>query len=312
MKHFKKIVLVLAAFGLLMILLFISQEKEPKSQKPQVATSSFALYDIAKHIAAESVQITNILPFGVDVHSFEPTPKLLASLEQSDLIFYSGAGLEPWIEGFVFKGKSLDMSEHVTLRELDSQASHEHNTDHNEHCAHVATDPHYWLDLQNMAKATEVITHELIKLSPQNATFYTKNKEVYLQMLLKLDEVYASKLKECVLETIIVNHNAFSYLSKRYGFHVEALSGLSPEAQPSPKNMAKLIEHIKEEGTTTIFFENFVSDKAIKSISYETNASVDVLQPLGNITADEAARNLSYEDIMRQNLDKISKALMCK
>ncbi|MDD2906808.1 MAG: metal ABC transporter substrate-binding protein [Sulfurimonas sp.] len=312
MKHLKKIVLALTVFGLLMLLLFISQEKEPKSQKLQVATSSFALYDIVKNIAGESVQITNILPFGVDVHSFEPTPKLLASLEESDLIFYSGAGLEPWIEGFVFKGKTLDMSEHVTLQELDSESSHEHHADHDAHCAHGTTDPHYWLDLQNMAKATEVITHELIKLSPQNAVFYTKNKEVYLQMLLKLDALYANRLKECVLDTIIVNHNAFSYLSKRYGFHVEALSGLSPEAQPSPKNMAKLIEHIKEDGVKTIFFENFVSDKAIKSISHDTNASVDVLQPLGNITADEAAQNLSYEDIMRQNLEKISQALMCK
>ncbi|MDD5203488.1 MAG: zinc ABC transporter substrate-binding protein, partial [Sulfurimonas sp.] len=67
-----------------------------------------------------------------------------------------------------------------------------------------------------------------------------------------------------------------------------------------------------EDGVKTIFFENFVSDKAIKSISHDTNASVDVLQPLGNITADEAAQNLSYEDIMRQNLEKISQALMCK
>jgi zinc transport system substrate-binding protein len=93
---------------------------------------------------------------------------------------------------------------------------------------------------------------------------------------------------------------------------VEALSGLSPEAEPSAKNMVKLIEHVKEHNISTIFFESFVSDRAIKSIAKEANTKVDVLQPLGNITADEAKQNLSFEDIMRQNLTKISKALHCQ
>ena len=131
-------------------------------------------------------------------------------------------------------------------------------------------------------------------------------------MLNRLDSQYKSKISECKLDTIIVNHNAFSYLSHNYGFHVEALSGLSPEAQPSAKNMIKLIEHIKEHNISTIFFESFVSDKAIKSIAHDAKVSVDVLQPLGNITANEAEKNLSYEDIMKINLEKISKVLECK
>lgn len=311
MKHLKKTIIALLAFGILFFVLAMNQEKEQKSTKPQVATSSFALYDIVKHIAGESVQITNILPFGVDVHSFEPTPKLLASLEQSDLIFYSGAGLEPWIEGFAFVTKAMNMSEHVNLRELGSD-EHEGHSHHDEHCAHSKIDPHYWLDVQNMAKATEVITAELIKIAPQNAALYNTNKTAYLLMLQRLDEAYKAAFTECALDTILVNHNAYSYLAGRYGFHIESLSGFSPDAQPSPQNMVNLIEHIKEDNITTIFFEHFASDKAIKSISEDTNISVDALQPLGNITADEAAQNLSYEDIMRQNLEKISKALVCK
>ena len=113
-------------------------------------------------------------------------------------------------------------------------------------------------------------------------------------------------------DTIIVNHNAFSYLSKKYDFEIEALSGLSPDAQPSAKSMVKLINHIKEHGISTVFFESFVSDRAMKSIASEAKVSVDVLQPLGNITADEAKKNLSYEDIMLINLEKISKALECR
>ena len=131
-------------------------------------------------------------------------------------------------------------------------------------------------------------------------------------MLHSLDSKYKNKISECKKDTIIVNHNAFSYMSDNYGFHVEALSGLSPEAQPSAKKMIELIEHINEHNISTVFFESFVSDKAMKSIASEAKVRVDVLQPLGNITADEAKKNLSYEDIMKINLEKISKALECK
>lgn len=311
MQHLKKIVIGLVTLGIVGFIFFITSDNNEENIKPKVAVSSFALYDIVNHIAQESVAIVNILPFGVDIHSFEPTPKLVASLETSALVFYSGAGLEPWLDGFTFKVKAIDMSAHVVLRELGS-SEFEHHTHHDKHCAHNKIDPHYWLDVENMAKATEVITTELIKLLPSNEAIYLKNKEDYLLMLSKLDAQYTTSLKQCANDTIIVNHNAYSYLSERYGFHVEALSGFSPDAQPSPKNMANLIEHIKEKSVKTIFFENFSSDKAIKSISKDASVAVDSLHPLANITADEAEEKLTYEIIMMKNLEKISKALMCK
>lgn len=311
MSHFKKIIFAFVAFILIAVLFIMNQDKKPKNSALKVAVSSFALYEIVRHIAGESVEIINILPFGVDVHSFEPTPKLVALLEESKLIFYSGAGLEPWISGFTFTAKTIDMSEHVTLRELGSD-EHEHHAHQEESKAHSKIDPHYWLDFNNMISAAQTVADELTIFAPQNAALYEKNKEAYIKMLQNLDTEYAKALKNCAKDTIFVNHNAFSYLSARYSFHVEALSGFSPEAEPSPKNMAKLIEHIKEDNIETIFFENFASDRAIKSISKDTNVQVDVLQPLGNITADEAKQNLGYELIMKQNLDKISKALMCQ
>jgi zinc transport system substrate-binding protein len=250
-----------------------------------------------------------ILPFGVDAHSFEPTPKLMAKIQKSSLVVYSGAGLEPWIEGFEFKSEVINMSKYVKLRELNSDM-HQHEN-HVESSNHSGVDPHYWLDIANMIKSAEIIRDALIKLLPANKEIYENNTIAYIAKLNTLDKEYKKELLECKIDTIIVNHNAFSYLSNNYNFHVEALSGLSPEAQPSAKNMIKLIEHVKEYKISTIFFESFVSDKAIKSIASEAKVNVDILQPLGNITAKEAQEHLSYEDIMRQNLQKISKALEC-
>ncbi len=308
MKDFRNIIFVLIV-ALFLLQMFVSKqdkELEVQNQKPTIALSTFSLYDIAKHISQDTMNLVMILPFGVDAHSFEPTPKLMAKILNSSLVVYSGAGLEPWTQSFEFKSKVIDMSKKVQLKHLE----HNHHGEH-EHCE-SAVDPHYWLDIQNMIVATNILTDEFISLLPQNKELYIKYKGEYIKMLNSLDIKYAQTLKECKKDTIIVNHNAFSYLSKNYNFKVKALSGLSPEAQPNAKSMLKLIKHIDEHNLSTIFFESFVSDKAIKSIASEAKVKVDVLQPLGNITADEAKENLTYKDIMLSNLNKISAALECE
>ncbi|EDZ63120.1 ABC-type Mn2+/Zn2+ transport system, periplasmic solute binding protein [Sulfurimonas gotlandica GD1] len=310
MKDFRNIIFVLVV-AIFLLQMYVSEQDakvEIKNKKPAVALSTFALYDIAKNISQNTLDLVMILPFGVDAHSFEPTPKLMAKIMGSDLVVYSGAGLEPWTASFDFKSKTIDMSKSVKL--LEPKDEHEEHA-HHDH-GHDAVDPHYWLDIQNMISATKLMSVEFIKLSPENEELYKVNTQKYIVKLESIDAKYKKSLSNCKKETIIVNHNAFSYLSNNYGFHIEALSGLSPDAQPSAKNMVRLIEHVKEHDVKIVFFESFVSDKAMKSIAQEAQVSVDVLQPLGNITADEAKKNLSYEDIMLDNLVKISKALACE
>jgi len=310
MRNFKFVIFVLIIALFILQMVVSKSDSQKLSQKPTVAVSTFALYDITKHIAGESVEIVNILPFGVDPHSFEPTPKLMVKIEKSSLVLYSGAGLEPWTKGFTFKSKAINMSQHVALRDLSSD-EFEFHQHHDHQCAHNSLDPHYWLDFSNMKKATTLITKELIELSPKNAVTYTKNEKEYLRMLDKLDTNYTKYLSSCRAQTVILNHNSIGYLGAKYHFNVESLSGLSPESEPTAKDIQRIIEHIKEDSVSTIFYENFVNDKTIKTLAQDANVKVEVIQPLGNITADEAANNVTYEDVMYLNLKKLSKALMC-
>ena len=311
MKNFKIVSLLLIILFVILEVFVFNTKAVSKDTKPIISVSSFSLYDITKHIAGDSVEIVNLLPFGVDAHSFEPTPKLMAALEKSSLVIYSGAGLEPWTKGFTFKSKVIDMSKNVTLREL---GKNEHNlhAHHDAQCAHSSVDPHYWLDFKNMKIAVSIVTQELSKILPEEKEFYKKREAEYIEMLSDLDQDYEDSLHSCRYDTIITNHNAFSYLASRYSFHVEALSGLSPDTEPSAKEIRRIMEHIREEGVSVIFFESFVSDRVMKSIAKDLSVHVDVLQPLGNITADEAQKHLSYEKIMRSNLLKLHKALECQ
>ena len=310
MKNLKIIASILAGVMIVLFFFISNENTKPASKKPIVAVSIFALYDIVKHIAGDTVELVNILPFGVDPHSFEPTPQLMAKIEKSALVIYSGAVLEPWVHGYDFMAKTIDMSQHVKLHKLDAH-EHEMHEHHNQSSAHNSVDPHYWLDFANMKIAASVITQALIQLLPQNKALYELNLKRYNTMLDKLDSEYKKRLSSCKTDTVVVSHNALGYLSRNYGFHVEALTGLSPEAEPSAKDVTRIMNDIKQEGVTTIFFEHFVNDKVIKRIAKDTNIEVDVFQPLGNITKDEATKHLTYEDIMKRNLEKLSKALMC-
>lgn len=310
MKNLKLVIFIL--FIILSVLFFtISRDKSRvENGHITVGVTTFALYDIVTHIATKDVKVVNILPFGVDPHSFEPTPKLMASMEKSSLIFYSGAGLEPWIANFHFKHKAVDISKFVKLRKL-KEGEHNHEGHHNAGDEN-GLDPHYWLDFDNMKSATRVISNELIKVLPQNRELYMKNEAQYLAMLDKLDKVYKRELSSCKNDMVIVSHNALGYLANRYNFKVESLTGLSPEAEPSAQDVNRIFEDIKKDGIDTIFFENFVNDKLIKNIAKDAQIKFELFEPLGTITADEAKAGLTYEDIMKKNLHKLSEALKCQ
>ena len=307
MKKSTTIIIFLFIAIVLVVVSLSKKQQIVKNTKAIVAVTTFSLYDITKHIAGSSVNIVNILPFGVDPHDYEPTPKTMANIEKASLVLYSGAGLEPWTHGFSFKNRVVDISQFMQLRELQKDDIHEHEHKHGDE----VVDPHYWLNFSNMAKATQLITDELVRIMPKNKILYLKNRDTYLAMLKKLDTHFNNQLAQCERDTIIVNHNAFGYLAQRYNFHVESLSGLSPDAQPNAKNVMRLINTIKEHNVSTVFFESFASDRAIKSIANEAHAIVKVLQPLGNITADEAKQELTYESMMEENLLKLSEALSC-
>ncbi len=310
MKNFKIVAFLLVILLVVLELFVFNNDTKKEKTKPFVAVSTFSLQDITKHIAEDSVSVVNMLPVGVDPHSFELTPKLMAKIEKSSLVLYSGAGLEPWIDKLTFKTKALDMSKYVKLRELGANEfeCHQH---HDAQCVHNRLDPHYWLDFANMQKMTYVITDELIKLLPANRAIYLSNRDKYIAMLQNLDASYKKTLASCSVNDVILNHNSLGYLARNYNFHSESLSGLSPEADPTPSDIKRVFKEIQKDGMSTIFYESFMSDKLIRSIAKDMHVNVEVIRPLGNITADEARANATYESLMKENLQKLSEAMFC-
>ncbi len=263
--------------------------------KPIIALSTFALYDMAKNIAGGTLSCFMIDPIGVDIHDFEPTPKMMVKLYRAKLIVYSGVGLEPWVAPFIHSKNILDMGKYVKLRDING-----------------VRDPHYWLDIDNMIIMAKLLRDRFEKISPQNKKLYQTRTKKFLILLKKIDNKYKTKLHSCKKHTIIVGHNAFSYLGHRYHFYIDSISGLAPDAQPSAKTIQRIMQDVKDNNISTIFFIPFTNTSVMKSIAHMTGAKIGILQPIVNITAKKFKEHATYFSLMMENLKKISHVLQCQ
>jgi len=287
-----------------LVLVNTTTDAKHSSNTKSIGVSTFALYDIASHLLPQEIDVFMVVPFGVDVHSFEPTPKDMVRIQESELFFYSGAGLEPWSHAFTNNKNSVNMSQYVSLIEMDKDHEHHHNT--------YGLDPHYWLSIANMQGLSEEMASQLLEAFPKYSKQITGNAKSYITTLKALGQKSKAMFLECHKKEIVVNHNAFGYLAHDYGFKIHALSGFSPDAMPSASNMARLVRLVKQEHIKTLFFESFVSDKLMRSIAKESGADIEVLQPLANISGDAYEAGEDYVSIMQTNITKLAEVLECQ
>jgi zinc transport system substrate-binding protein len=295
------------------------QAKQTEGEaKPIVSVSTFSLYEVARAIAGDELEVHNIIPLGGDAHMFSPNPTQVAEISSASLFIYNGAGFETWAESLKNTlpktTQILDMSQHVALQksEEDHHDEHEEGDDDHEDHQHGAYDPHYWLDIDNMIKMTQTLDGEFSKLLPSKAEMFHGNAATYIGELQKLKSEYTKGLAECKNRALVSNHDAFGYLAHSNKLENVSVVGLSSDEQPSAKNIADIITIVKEHGVKTIFFEEMINDNVSQTIARETGAKAVPLQPLENISQDELKSHQTYLSIMRENLKKLREAMECR
>ncbi|WP_294892103.1 zinc ABC transporter substrate-binding protein [Sulfuricurvum sp. MLSB] len=323
----------LSIFGIIIVaviagLAFFAPQADKKETaaeaKPIVLVSTFSLYEAARAVAGDALDVRSIVPLGSDAHMFSPNPAQVAEISGAGLFVYNGAGFEIWAEALQntipSSTKIVDMSQYVALQKNEEEhhdehahKEHEHDVhEHEEHDHHGAYDPHYWLDIDNMIKMSQTLDAEFSKLVPAKAEQFHKNAFAYIAELQKLKTEYATGLAECKNRTLISNHDAFGYLTHANKLENISVIGLSSDEQPSAQTVARVVEVVKEHGMKTIFFEELINDNVAQTIAKESGAKAVPLQPLENISEDELKSQETYLSIMRQNLHKLRDAMECR
>ena len=300
--------LVLAGFLLWNHAAFFLKTPQKGTGKLSVVATFYPLAYFAEEIGGDRILVKSIVPTGVEPHDYEPTPKNILTVNSADIFLINGAGLDPWAEkirsGAESRGVTvLEMSDKVALLSSETSKSKEVPT---------VFDPHFWLD--PILAETEVlaIRDALISRDGDGSEVYAQNAKRLIEKLRALDQSYRGGLTYCGLRTVVTSHNAFAYLSKRYGFETLSVSGLAPEAEPSPRRLVELAETAKAKDIHFIFFETLVSPKVAETLAREIGAETLVFNPIEGLTQEDIALKRDYFSIMNDNLKNLQKALVCQ
>lgn len=303
----------------IVVLSIISYPKnQPQTSKISVVVSFYPLAEFAMQVGGDLIEVTNLTPAGLEPHDFEPTTQDLVKINQADIFIFNGNGLDAWAEKLHHELEekgivTLEMSEVVNNQSTDSSWKnwfkvYAHETIDTE----TSADPHFWLDPVIAQQMVKLISQKLIEIDLTNKAIYQTNTDNYVKSLIDLDNLFKTGLAECQSNEIIVSHDAFNYLARRYNLLTHEISGISPEEEPSPGKLADLAKLAKEDNIKYIFFESLVSPKLAQTLAQEVGAETLVLNPLEGLTSEETKMGQNYISVMQSNLTNLKTALECK
>jgi zinc transport system substrate-binding protein len=282
-----------------------------RSQSGQlsIVAAFYPLQFVAQRIAGDQATVTNLTQPGAEPHDLELTPRQVASLTTANLVIYQ-KGFQAAVDEAVMQSENPDVVDAATvvpLRPLASTGDLDHG-DRPEH-DHSDLDPHVWLDPTAVSRIARAVAQRLSTIDSTHAADYERNADTLVKDLDDLDRSFHSGLAQCVRTEFMTTHAAFGYLAERYHLQQIAISGLSPDLEPSPARIAEVQHHAQATGITTIFSETLVSPAVAQAIAGDLGLVTDVLDPVEGITRQ--SRGHDYLSVMFANLAALRKAGQC-
>jgi len=291
--------------------------------RTRVVTTLFPLYDFARNIGQNKIDLSLLLPPGVEPHAFGPKPSDMARVAQAEVFIYTGQSMEPWAER-ILKGvgasrlQVVDASKGVALMKMESAEAGMGNVmggqGHN-HGGHglKGVDPHIWLDLANSQKIVDTIADALVLARPAEERLLKQNAAAYKEKLRALDDAFATELSKCPKrEFIHAGHYAFGYLARRYHLTYVAAQGFVPDSEPTAKQLAALARQVRSWGLKAVFYEELVEPRIARTVAEETGAELLMLHGAHNLSRQDFEKGTSFIGIMQGNLAHLKRGLGCQ
>lgn len=271
-----------------------------------VVAAFYPLEFVVSQVGGDRVSVTSLTAPGTEPHDLELTPQQVAAVSDAQLVVYL-AGFQPAVDEAVAQeaGDSLDAGAGISRLAATATQVEEAQA---EGGAAPTTDPHVWLDPTNLAHIADAVAERLAAVDPSGSTTFRANAERLGTELTALDGAWKAGTTTCRNRDLVVSHEAFGYLAQRYGFTQVGISGLSPDAEPSPAKIAEVADFVRANGVSTIYYESLVDPKVAQTVATETGAVTAMLDPLEGLPEGSTG---DYLSVMRQNLVTIQKGQSC-
>ena len=274
-------------------------------KKVTVTAAFFPLAAAVAQVGGSLVKVTNLTPAGVEPHDIELNTQQAESVLDADLAVMVGNGFQPQVEDIAAdrSGPTLNVLKALPINAGDKKVEEGDAT---------ALDPHVWLDPVLYQSVVDAIASALSKVDPDHAADYTANAAAYNAKLATLNTEYETGLANCSRQLLVTAHEAFGWLTQRYGLIPEGIAGISPDAEPNPQRLADLTDLVEKKGVTTIYTEDLVSPKVARTLAREAGGlKTATLNPLEGLTAKQIKAGATYISEMQDNLQAIQKGLGC-
>ncbi|HPU93622.1 MAG TPA: zinc ABC transporter substrate-binding protein [Candidatus Saccharicenans sp.] len=299
MKNKLELLIILLSVLFMAVFPRVGQAAEPDVL---IVTTIFPLSEFARQITAGQEEVYQLIPTSAEVHDFQLRPSDLAKLRSANILIRIGSNLEPWLDRIL---NSLDNQQLtvISFTEIIKNSAY---------AGLRIEDPHLWLDFEADQLLVKAITEVLARLNPARADTYRKNGQALVGRLVWLDNQYQQNLTSCQSsDLVIAGHQAFSYLAARYKLNQIALTGLNPEAQPTPRRWQEVINLIRARQIKSIFYESSSPPSYAREIARETGTRLYRLSAGVNLSKDEINQKKSFLSLMEENLKILMEGLGC-
>ncbi len=288
-----KIVFIISLFLLPMLVVQCTSGQQESLGKIVIGASIPPLADFARKIGGSKVEVFTIVPPGTNPHTFELTPGMMKKIDRADLLVFNGVGLEYWLNNVrdnLNEAKILFAARGLPILAGDK-----------EH--HAEGNPHLWLNPRNAIFMVKQIYSALANVDTANKAYYENNAAIFIKELEILDSDIEATVASWKQKKFICFHPAWIYFATRFGLEQAAVIEERHGMQPSPKDIAGIIQKAEEIGARVIFAEAQFPSQIADVIARESGIAVIQLDPLG------AQGKMSYVELMRYNVTQMSRGM---
>lgn len=298
--------------------------------KLQVTATFYPLHEFTRQIAGDTAEVASLVPAGVEPHDWQPSPQDIARVARARVFVRNGAGLEPWADKLLatLAGKGprvIDAAAGIALLDADD-LGHDGETPGEPGSGRgrpraratgqaedgARKDPHVWLDPVLAQAQVETIRAGLTAADPARAAAHAAGASALTAQLAALHARFEQGLANCARREMVVSHAAFGYPARRYRLTQVPVMGLSPQAEPSPAEMTRIVRFARRHAVRYIFLETLVAPKLAETLAREVGARTLVLNPIEGLTRAEAEAGKGYVALMEDNLANLRTGLDCR
>ncbi len=302
-------------FSLMFIMNFLGCAKEPPKEsektkdKIQVVTTIFPCYDFARVIAGDKAEVTMLLPFGSESHTYEPTLEDISLIGSCDVFIYVGGEIDPWAETAL--NTSFNKNRRVISLLDIFDIAHESEGNHENHSHSEEIDQHIWTSPQNAMEIVKVIAENLCDADPKNTQSYTTRRGEYLEKLTLLDKEIQESVNDSENKTLVfADRFPFAHFCNAYGLsHQSALEGCTSDTEPTITAVKSLIDSVNKKNIPAVLYTETADGSIADTVTNATGCEKRIFYSCHSISEAQFEDGESYLSLMEKNLEVLREVL---